>query len=91
MMRWHDDDVDSVHVERIDSSGDQLLKNVILDHGNFLCLTTIYYNGKFVGLTMTNKFNIPLHKNDVLSDLLTWQVSNFSRAQTFFGETEFAM
>ena len=28
MLMWHHDDVDSVHVERIGSSGDQLLKNV---------------------------------------------------------------
>ena len=28
LVRWHDDDVDSAHVERIGCSGDQLLKNV---------------------------------------------------------------
>ena len=28
MMMWHDDDVDSVHVKRLGSSRDQLLKIV---------------------------------------------------------------
>ena len=28
LMMWHGDDVDSVHVERIGRSGEQLLKNV---------------------------------------------------------------
>ena len=28
VLMWHEDDVDNVHVERIGSSGDQLLKNV---------------------------------------------------------------
>lgn len=29
---WHEADVDNVHVKRIDSSGDQLLKNVKSGH-----------------------------------------------------------
>jgi hypothetical protein len=40
-LMWHHDDVDSVHVERIGISGDQLLKNVRC--GNFCGHHRLYH------------------------------------------------